>query len=49
MTIERALIAKEHFSGFLAAQEKSGGLHFAAHSHHLWRDATTSGTTSSAR
>ena len=40
MTIERALIAKEHFSGFLAAQEKSGGLHFAAHSHHLWPDVT---------
>ncbi len=40
MTIERALIAKQHFSRFLATPEKSGGLHFAAHSHHLWPDVT---------
>ena len=40
MTIERALIAKQHFSRFLADREKSGGLHFAAHSHHLWPDVT---------
>ena len=36
MDIETPLIAKVHFSRFLATDR----LHFAAHSHHLWPDVT---------